>query len=64
MCSKEFVLCTHSMLSIVDSITTMIGEDLYDHLMSKRIFILIMNEIFISALKIMRQMVTGVIWIC
>jgi hypothetical protein len=52
------------MLTIVNSITTMIGGDLYDHLMSKRIFILIMNEIFISALKIMRQMVTGVIWIC
>ena len=38
--------------------------DLYDHLMSMRIFILILNEIFIRAPKIMRKVTAISIWIC
>ena len=35
--------------------------DLYDHQMMKRVFTLIMNNIFIRALKIMRKMAVGAI---
>ena len=36
----------------------------YGHLMSMRIFTLIMNKIFIWAPKILRQLAKGTIWIC
>jgi hypothetical protein len=36
-------------------------EDLCDHLMSTRIFTLIMNKIFIRVLTIMKQMATDMI---
>ena len=38
--------------------------DLHDHLMSTRIFTLIMIEIFIWAPKNMRQVATSMIWTC
>ena len=38
--------------------------NLYDHLMSMRVFILIMIKIFIWAPKIMRKVATTSIWIC
>ena len=47
VCLKEIGLHAQNMLSILGSMVNMIGEDLYDHLMSTRIFILIMNMIFI-----------------
>ena len=40
------------------------GGELYDQLMSMRIFTLIMNKIFMIAPKIMRQRTTSTIWIC
>ena len=46
MCLKEIELCVQNMLTIIGSIIDMIGG-LYDHLMSKRMFTLIMNKIFI-----------------
>ena len=48
---------------ILGSKVDMTGEDLYNHLMSTRIFTLMMNNIFISAPKIMRQMAMSTIWI-
>ena len=39
------------------------GGGLYDHLMSTRIITLIINTIIVRALKIMRQMTMGTIWI-
>ena len=35
--------------------------DLYDHLMSTKIFTFMMNMIFIQVLKIMRQMAMGMV---
>ena len=37
--------------------------DLYGHLMSTRIFTLIMNKKIVGAPNIMRQMVSGTMWI-
>ena len=39
-------------------------RDIYDHLMSLRMFTLTLNKIFIWAPNIMRQMAMGMIWIC
>ena len=39
-------------------------RDLYDHLMSTRIFTFIVNKIFMWAPKVMRQVTLGTIWIC
>ena len=36
----------------------------YEHLMGTRIFNLIMSNIIIGAPKTVRQMATGMIWIC
>ena len=45
-------LHVHNMVIIVGSIVNMIGRgDLYDHLMSSRVFTFIMNTIFIRAPK-------------
>ena len=41
----------------------MFWGDLYDHLMDTKTFTLMMNRIFIGALKIMRKMATASIWI-
>ena len=40
------------------------GLDLYDDLMSSRIFIFITNKIFIQAPKIMKKVAMASIWIC
>ena len=37
--------------------------DLYEHLIDTKTFTLMMNRIFIGALKIMRKMATASIWI-
>jgi hypothetical protein len=39
----------------------MVGGDLYDHLMSTRIITVIINKVFVRALKITRQMTMGTI---
>lgn len=57
-------LCVQSMLTILDLIVDIIGGDLVDHLMNSRILTLIMNEMFIRASHIMKQMTTSTIWIC
>jgi hypothetical protein len=38
--------------------------DIYDQLMATRMFTLIMDKIFISGLKIVREVTTTLIWIC
>ena len=38
--------------------------DLYDHLMSMKMFTLILNNKFIWALKFVKQMDMGTIWVC
>ena len=47
MCSKEIRLHAQNMLTILGLMVNMTRGDLYDHLMSTRIFTLIMNKIFI-----------------
>ena len=47
MCQKDIELCVKSMLTNIGSIVNMIREDLYDHLMSMRIFNFIMDKIFL-----------------
>jgi hypothetical protein len=46
MCKKEIGFCAQSMITIPGSIVNIIGRDLYDHIMSTRVFISIMNKIF------------------
>ena len=45
MFKGEWTTCS-KYKTIIDSIVTIIGTDLYDHLMTTRILILIMNKIF------------------
>ena len=63
VCVIEIGLFVQNMITIVGSKANMIGEN-YDHLMSMRIFALMMNKTFIRALKFMRNMAaTALIWI-
>ena len=50
------------MITILDSIVNIMG--LFDHLVSTRIFTLILRKNFIRALKIMRKRATATIWNC
>jgi hypothetical protein len=55
------------MLTILDSTFNMIWEgagDLFDHIMSVRIFTLIVNKLLISVVKIMKRMAMDTIWDC
>ena len=71
---KEIELCAQNMITILGSIVNLFvvgwggGNGLYehknDHLTSTKIFTLLMNGIFIQALKIMRKVATASIWIC
>ena len=45
MCLKETRLCDQNMITILNSLFNIIKEDLYDHLMSMRIFTLTINTI-------------------
>ena len=45
---KEIGLCAQNMTTVLNSIVNIIGGDLYDHLMSTKIFTLNMNEIFMN----------------
>ena len=49
MCLKEIGFHVQNMLTILGSIINIFGGDLEDHLMSKRIFTLMMNKMFISS---------------
>ena len=40
------------------------GDDLYDHLMSTRIFMLIMTKIFLCAPQTMGKVAMASIWSC
>ena len=51
-------ICYHSKLNSQHD-----QGDLYDHLISTRISTLIMNKIFMGALKIMTKMAMDMIWI-
>ena len=62
---KDFYLeeivgvCVQNLITFLSAIVSVIGRgrrvDLYDHLMSTRIFTLIMNMMFLRALKIKRK---------
>jgi hypothetical protein len=54
-------LCVQNMLTILGSLVNIIGGDLYDHLVSTRVFTMIVIKTFILALKIMRKMVAVLI---
>ena len=51
------------MITLLRSVINILG-DLYDHLMSMRIFTLVFNQICISDPKIMRKVATAPVWIC
>jgi hypothetical protein len=44
---KEIGLQAQNMITVLGSIVNIIGRNLYEHLTSTRIFILLMNKIFI-----------------
>ena len=54
-CFIEIGLHARNMYTILGSIVNIFGVDLYDHLMSTRIFTLIINKILIGAPKNMRN---------
>ena len=60
MCLKETGLSAQNFFTILGSVN-IIGVDLYDQLMRKRIFTLTMNTISKRALRIIWQMATGTI---
>ena len=64
MCLEEIELLAQSVLTNLGLIFNISGEDLYGHFMSMRIFTLIMNKIFIRALKVMRKVATTLIRVC
>jgi hypothetical protein len=47
VCLEDKGLRAQDTLTIIGSIVNIIGGDLYDHIMSTRIFTLVMNKIFI-----------------
>ena len=51
-----------TMLGSIVNIIYLFGGGLYDHWMRKRIFTLIMNNIFVWAPKIVRGIAVGMIW--
>lgn len=64
ICLKEIRVHVQNMLFILSSIVNMtLGGNLYDCSISKRIFTLIMNKIFIWVSKIILWMTTCTIWI-
>ena len=60
----EIGLHAQHMLVILSSKVNMIGVNLYDYLMSKAIFALVINKTLIQAPKIMKKMTMGTHWIC
>ena len=67
-CFRETRWHVENMITSLGSIVNRIGEggggrDVYDHLMSRRIFTLTMSTIFIRAPKVTRKVTTASIWI-
>ena len=56
MSSEKIGVCAQTRLTIQSSIVNIIWGDLYDHLMTIGIIILITSKIFIRAPKIMRKL--------
>ena len=52
---KEIRLHAENIITVLDSITNIVGRDLYDHFIITRIYTFIMNKIFLRAPKIMRK---------
>ena len=44
---KDFGMCPQNMMIIIGSVFNRMGANLYDHLVSTRIFTLIINKLFI-----------------
>ena len=63
ICLKEIGLHAQNMITIL-SLSQHDWGDLYDHLLSTKIFTLIIYKIIIGAPKIMRKVSTASIWIC
>ena len=70
MCLKEARLYSPSIIIIQNLVVNIIvdgggggGVDLYENLMSTRIFTLMMNKIFIKAPKMIRRADTASTWI-
>ena len=64
ICSTKIVICAHIILAFPRSVSKHNWKDLYDHLMSTRLFTFILSKIFIRSLKIMRKVTTSSISIC
>lgn len=63
MCLREIGSRAQNMLTVLDLIVNMTG-DMYDHLMSTRILVLIIGKTLIWISRIMRRMNACIIWIC
>lgn len=67
MCLQDVGLHFLNMVIITGSIVNILGSgegDVYDHLVSQRLFTMKMKWIFIQILKIMRTVALALIWIC
>ena len=61
---KSNVLCAQNIIIFLGPLgptLNIIGRDLYDHLMSKRVYNLIMNKV---SSEVMRKVAKASIWIC
>jgi hypothetical protein len=61
ICLKEIGVRAENMITTLGSIVSIIGEHLYGHLMSTRIFNLILSKTFILALNVIRKPATALI---
>ena len=61
ICLKEIGLRARNLLTILGSIVNNNSQDLHGHLMSSRMFTLIMNKVFVWAPEIMRKMAMATI---
>ena len=59
MSSEKIGVCAQTRLTIQSSIVNIIGGDLYDHLMTIGLIILITSKIFIRAPKIYEEIIYG-----
>ena len=64
MCLEEIGLRAQKMLTILGSLVNVNGRELYDQVMNMKIYILIMNKVFIRVPKSVRLMTMGTIQIC
>ena len=64
MCSKEIGLYVQNMVTILSSIVNITGGGLYDYAMSMRSFTLKAIKRFTLVPKMMRKVVTALLWSC